>query len=106
VLLVGLGFGLVVAPLFDNILAAVSDRSVGSASGVLNALQQLSGAFGVALLATLFFDALGAGHFHHALSLTLWVEAGLCVVVLALSPLLPAKARSAEEVLELALAEA
>ncbi|HEY3961836.1 MAG TPA: DHA2 family efflux MFS transporter permease subunit [Gaiellaceae bacterium] len=106
VLLVGLGFGLVVAPLFDNILAAVSDRSVGSASGVLNALQQLSGAFGVALLATLFFDALGAGHFHHALSLTLWVEAGLCVIVLALSPLLPAKARSAEEVLELALAEA
>ena len=106
VLLVGLGFGLVVAPLFDNILAAVSDRSVGSASGVLNALQQLSGAFGVALLATLFFDALGAGHFHHALSLTLWVEAGLCAIVLALSPLLPAKARSPEEVLELALAEA
>jgi EmrB/QacA subfamily drug resistance transporter len=98
-LLGGLGFGLVVAPLFDVILAAVDDHSVGSASGILNALQQLSGALGVALLGTLFFDALGAGRFHHALSLTLWVEAGLCVLALVLSPLLPQKPRAAEDVL-------
>jgi MFS family permease len=101
-LLGGLGFGLVVAPLFDVILAAVDDRSVGSASGMLNALQQLAGAFGVALLGTLFFDALGAGHFHRALSQTLWVEAALCVLALALSPLLPAKPRAAEDAFLLA----
>jgi EmrB/QacA subfamily drug resistance transporter len=98
----GLGFGFVVAPLFDVILAAVDDRAVGSASGMLNALQQLAGAFGVALLGTLFFDMLGAGHFHRALSSTLWVEAGLCLVALALSPLLPAKPRAAEDVFRLA----
>ena len=101
-LLGGLGFGLVVAPLFDVVLAAVDDRAVGPASGILNALQQLSGAFGVALLGTLFFDALGREHFHRALSQTLWVEAGLCVLALALSPLLPPKPRPEGEALLLA----
>jgi MFS family permease len=95
----GLGFGLVVAPLFDIVLASVEDRAVGSASGVLNALQQLAGAWGVALLGTLFFDALGAGRFHHSLAVTLWVEIALCVAALVLSPLLPRRARDAEEVL-------
>jgi EmrB/QacA subfamily drug resistance transporter len=101
-LLGGIGFGLVVAPLFDIVLAAVDDRSVGSASGVMNALQQLAGAWGIALLATLFFNALGGGHFHHALLVTLLVEAGLCLLALALSPLLPRKQRAAEDVLLLA----
>jgi hypothetical protein len=101
-LLGGIGFGLVVAPLFDVILAAVDDRSVGSASGVLNALQQLAGAIGVALLGTLFFNALHGSHFHHALAVTLWVEAGLCVAALALSPLLPRTPRDADQVALLA----
>jgi len=98
----GLGFGLVVAPLFDVVLAAVDDRAVGPASGILNAFQQLSGAFGVALLGTLFFDALGRAHFHRALSQTLWVEAGLCVLALILSPLLPRRPRPEGEALLLA----
>lgn len=101
-LLGGLGFGLVVAPLFDVVLAAVDDRAVGSASGILNALQQLAGAFGVALLGTLFFNALGHGRFHHGLAVTLWVEAGLCVLALVLSPLLPPKPRPEGEALLLA----
>src|SRR5581483_1365360 len=101
-LLGGLGFGMVVAPLFDVVLAAVEDHAVGSASGILNALQQLAGAFGVALLGTLFFDALGNGGFHHALGVTLWVEAGLCILALALSPLLPPKPRPEGEALLLA----
>ena len=33
----GLGMGLVVAPMFDIVLAAVTDKETGSASGVLNA---------------------------------------------------------------------
>jgi EmrB/QacA subfamily drug resistance transporter len=101
----GLGFGFVVAPLFDIVLAAVDDRVVGPASGVLNAAQQLAAAAGIALLGTLFFDALGAGHFHRALSHTLWVEVGLVALALALSPLLPRKPRSPEEVVLLAAAE-
>jgi EmrB/QacA subfamily drug resistance transporter len=98
----GLGFGLVVAPLFDVVLAAVDDRAVGPASGILNAFQQLSGALGVALLGTLFFDALGHAHFHRALSQTLWVEAGLCLLALVLSPLLPRRPRPEGEAFLLA----
>lgn len=54
VLIVGLGMGLMIAPLFDFILAGVDDHEVGSASGVLNAVQQLGSAVGVAVLGTLF----------------------------------------------------
>jgi EmrB/QacA subfamily drug resistance transporter len=90
--LVGLGMGLAVAPLFDVVLAAVTDRETGSASGVLNALQQLATALGVAVLGTIFFDAAAAG-LNHALELTTWVEVGSLVALLAVSPLLPRWAR-------------
>jgi EmrB/QacA subfamily drug resistance transporter len=89
----GLGMGLIVAPLFDIIIASVSERELGSASGVLNAVQQLSSAVGVAVLGTVFFDTLGGGHFHHAIGRTLWIDAGLIVVALLLMPLMPLRAR-------------
>lgn len=54
VLLVGLGMGLMIAPLYNFILAGVDDHEVGSASGVLTAVQQLGSAVGVAVLGTLF----------------------------------------------------
>jgi EmrB/QacA subfamily drug resistance transporter len=93
----GLGMGLIVAPLFDIIIASVGERELGSASGVLNAVQQLSSAVGVAVLGTVFFDTLGSdnlgGHFHHAIGRTLWIDAGLIVVALLLMPLMPLRAR-------------
>lgn len=89
----GLGMGLIVAPLFDIIIASVTDRELGSASGVLNAVQQLSSAAGVAVLGTVFFDTLDRTHFHHALGRTLWIDAGLIVVALLLMPLMPLRAR-------------
>jgi EmrB/QacA subfamily drug resistance transporter len=95
----GFGMGLIVAPLFGTIIAAVSDAEVGSASGVLNAVQQLAAAIGVAVLGTVFFDALGLGHFHRALDRTLWIDAGLIVAALALMPLMPMHARSEEDLL-------
>jgi EmrB/QacA subfamily drug resistance transporter len=90
---IGIGFGLLVAPLFDVILAAVNDDEAGSASGVLNAVQQLAGAIGVAALGTVFFSAIAHGGFGHALETSLWFQAGGLVVALALSPLLPRRAR-------------
>jgi MFS family permease len=51
----GLGMGLTLAPLFDFVLAGVSDQEVGSASGVLNAVQQFAGAAGLAVVGTVFF---------------------------------------------------
>ena len=92
-LLSGLGAGLVVAPLFDVVLASVTDRETGSASGVLNAVQQLAGSIGVAVIGSVFFDAIGRGEFHHALRLALVVQVALLIGALAVSPLLPRAAR-------------
>ena len=58
-LVFGLGLGLTIAPFFDIVLASVDDPEIGSASGVLNADQQLATAFGVAVIGAIFFDVLG-----------------------------------------------
>ncbi len=57
-LVVGMGMGLFVVSAFDTIVAAVTDAELGSASGVLNAIQQFGGAIGVAVLGTIFFSVL------------------------------------------------
>jgi MFS family permease len=101
-MVVGLGMGLFIAPLFDTILAAVTDRETGSASGVLNALQQLAGAVGVAVLGTVFFTAAGHGDLAGALQRTLWWQLGLIAAMLAASTLLPKWARDPEEVFAVA----
>lgn len=92
----GLGMGLTVAPLFDVILASVTDEETGSASGLLNALQQLSGSLGVAVLGTVFFAAVGSVGFGAALQRTLWIQAASLVLLLAASPLLPRWARDTD----------
>jgi EmrB/QacA subfamily drug resistance transporter len=89
----GVGLGLVVAPMFDIILASVTDLETGSASGVLNAGQQLASSIGVAVLGTIFFDTIAGGDFHKALSRTLTVQVAMMVGLLVLSPLLPRFAR-------------
>jgi EmrB/QacA subfamily drug resistance transporter len=61
-LLAGMGMGLALPPLFDFILAGVESHEVGSASGVLNAVQQLGAALGIAALATIFFAYADHGH--------------------------------------------
>jgi EmrB/QacA subfamily drug resistance transporter len=64
-LLVGFGQGLLVTPLFNTILGGVPHRDIGSASGMLSTMQQVGGAFGVALVGILFAAVLvhfrGAG---------------------------------------------
>jgi EmrB/QacA subfamily drug resistance transporter len=92
----GLGFGLIVAPLFDIVLASVTESETGSASGVLNAGQQLASSIGVAVLGTVFFDTIASGDFHAGLSRTLVVQIGLMGGLLLLSPLLPRHAREPE----------
>ena len=61
-LLAGMGMGIALPPLFDFILAGVSGDEVGSASGVLNAIQQFGSALGIAVLATIFFAYVDHGH--------------------------------------------
>ena len=91
----GIGIGMLVSPLFDFILAAVTDDEVGSASGVLNALQQL-GALGVAAMGTLFFTTLSDSGFVPAISHSLVAELATTPVLLALVSMLPARARASQ----------
>jgi len=96
-LLIGLGLGLVFGPLFSVILAGVDDEEVGSASGTLNAIQQLGNSIGVAVLATIFFSLLDHGHASPAaMTTTVLIAAGLLVLTFALSFLLPRQARMEE----------
>jgi MFS family permease len=67
--LVGAGMGLAMAPFFNIVLAGVDDEETGSASGALTSVQQLGGAFGIAVLGTIFFALLPgqvAGHVDHS----------------------------------------
>ncbi|MBV8182190.1 MAG: MFS transporter [Mycobacterium sp.] len=54
----GFGFGLVVAPMVDLILAGVPVRDAGSASGLLSTIQQVGMALGIALAGVVFFTQL------------------------------------------------
>ena len=90
---VGMGMGLFVVPVFDTIIAAVTDAETGSASGVLNAVQQLGGAIGVAVLGTIFFSTLAHSGFAPALRDSIWWQVGVLGLMLVLTPLLPRRAR-------------
>jgi EmrB/QacA subfamily drug resistance transporter len=96
-LVTGIGMGLFIVPAFDTIIAAVTDAETGSASGVLNAIQQLGGAIGVAVLGTVFFTVLGHDGFAAALQRTMWWEVGALGLLLLVSPMLPPRARPAAE---------
>jgi EmrB/QacA subfamily drug resistance transporter len=97
-LLVGAGIGMLISPLFDFILASVTDDEVGSASGVLNAMQQLAGAIGIAVIGTIFFTTLGHAGFVTAINRCLLVELATTPVMLILTRFLPAWAREPEAV--------
>jgi EmrB/QacA subfamily drug resistance transporter len=93
-LLMGLGAGFVFGQLFDIILAGVAMEEVGSASGVLNAVQQLASALGVAVLGTIFFSRLTGGHLPtDALQITAWATLVPLALTFALAFKLPMRAR-------------
>ncbi|WP_437096750.1 MFS transporter [Streptomyces longwoodensis] len=51
----GLGMGLIVAPLTDAILSGVPREHAGSASGLINTVQQMGNALGLGLVSVVFF---------------------------------------------------
>jgi MFS family permease len=57
-LVAGIGLGTAISPLFNTVLAAVDPPDAGSASGALQAFQQVGGALGVAIVGQLFFSRL------------------------------------------------
>jgi EmrB/QacA subfamily drug resistance transporter len=54
----GLGTGITISPLFQTALAGVPSRDAGSGSGALQSIQQVGGAFGVAIISQIFFSLL------------------------------------------------
>jgi len=89
----GLGSGLIFAPLFDLILADLGDHEVGTGSGLLNAVQQFSGALGVAVIGTVFFQWLPDDGWYDATRGILMVSIALYAVSFLAVFLLPMKAR-------------
>ena len=102
--LIGIGMGMTMAPFFDIVLAGVEPDESGSASGTLTAVQQVGGALGVAVLGTIFYSVLGhstasdkIGVFGEAARTTLLAAAGLVLLSLVLTFLLPKHARPEQE---------
>jgi predicted MFS family arabinose efflux permease len=92
--LIGLGAGACFGQLFDFVLAGVSLDEVGSASGVLNAVQQLASALGVAVLGTVFFSRFGGVQLPtSALSVTAWASLAPLALTALLVFRLPMRAR-------------
>ena len=101
-LLSGIGMGMVWVPMFEIVVGDVADHEVGSASGVLQAVQQLGMSLGVAAIGTIFFGALGAHadrtrDFLEAAQRTTLITVGLVALAALIGFLLPKRARSGEE---------
>ena len=92
----GVGSGLVIAALFSIILAAVRDDEIGSASGVLTAVQSIASSIGVAVFGSTFFSAITSGSPAEAFRTTLLIQCCFLVVFLALTFLFPRKGREDE----------
>jgi predicted MFS family arabinose efflux permease len=91
--LIGVGAGISMGQVFDFILAGVGMDEVGSATGVVEAMQQLASAVGVAVLGTIFFTAF-AGHLPtHALAITAWACLAPIAAAFGLIFRLPMRAR-------------
>ncbi|HLI59851.1 MAG TPA: MFS transporter [Solirubrobacteraceae bacterium] len=90
---IGVGAGTSFGQLFDFILAGVQMDHVGSASGVLEATQQLASALGVAVLGTIFFSRFPAHPATDALQILAWACLVPIAAAFALVFRLPMRAR-------------
>jgi predicted MFS family arabinose efflux permease len=70
----GLGAGLFTTPFFTAALHRVRPTETGSAAGLLNAVQQLGGTIGVALLGSVFFHRLSPAHPKAAAESVFWIS--------------------------------
>ncbi|MFE4694831.1 MFS transporter [Streptomyces sp. NPDC056749] len=97
VAVMGTGAGMVIAALFSFILGAADDDEIGSASGVLSAVQAVGGSTGVAVFGSVFFAQAEAGDFTGGFHRALLVQMCLLVVFFAITFLLPRKGRPEDE---------
>jgi MFS family permease len=92
----GFGMGMVFVPLFDIVMAGVAPFQIGSASGVLQAINSLGMSVGVAGLGAIFFGLVRSGsgsEFVTAAQVTAIVTVALLAIAFVLGFRLPARAR-------------
>ncbi len=100
-IMAGAGMALVFAPSANAVLASVSPQQAGQASGATNAIREIGGVLGVAVLATVFTGAGGYGSAHSfvaGLRPAMWVAVAVLALAAAVVLALPfgARARSGE----------
>jgi EmrB/QacA subfamily drug resistance transporter len=98
-ILSGIGMGMFFAPVANVVLSAVRPEEEGKASGANNAIREIGGVLGVAVLASIFGGAGGyesASTFIDGMVPALWVGAIVVAVGAALAALIPPK-QAAEE---------
>ena len=96
-LVAGLGTGMTIAPNQDFVLATVSRREAGTASGILGTAQRIGTALGIAVIGTVLFGSLHvhpgpnavAVAFSHSAQLALLANIGFVVLALVLVLALP-----------------
>ncbi|MFD7260259.1 MFS transporter [Streptomyces sp. NPDC059874] len=94
--LMGIGMGLIVAPLNDTTLSEVPREHAGSASGLINTTGQMGNALGLALTSVVFFgmiedDMVFGPPYVEAFRGALWWVAAVLLVIFAVMFMLPRK---------------
>lgn len=98
----GIGMGLIVAPLTDTVLSEVPREHAGSASGLINTTGQMGNALGLGLTSVVFFgliddDLVFGPPYVEAFRGALWWVVAVLVVIFAVMFMLPRKAIPMEE---------
>jgi EmrB/QacA subfamily drug resistance transporter len=105
----GVGMGLVFAPSASALLSVVAPQRAGQASGANNAIREVGGVFGVAVMSTIFSGAGGFTSpqaFVDGFAPALWVGAAVVGAGALVALLLPGRQSAAEPVAEAAPAAA
>lgn len=106
----GIGMALFFAPVANVVLGAVRPEAQGKASGATNAIRELGGVFGVAVLASVFSHVGGyrtGPAFVHGMTTAVYVGGGVVLVGALVAAVIRRPPRAAERVAaEPALAEA
>jgi EmrB/QacA subfamily drug resistance transporter len=105
----GIGMGMFFAPMANVILSAVKPAQEGKASGANNAVREVGGVFGVAVLASVF-SSYGsyesAAAFNDGLVVATWVGSAVVAVGALAALAIPGRQRSAEQAVGEAALEA
>jgi MFS family permease len=105
--LAGTGMALVFAPTANAVLAAVRPQEAGQASGATNAIREVGGALGVAVLASVFASSgsyASPQAFVDGMTSAAWVGAAVLALGALLALLVPGKAEREAQMSEPAFA--